>query len=137
MKSWISLTAICEYFQAAIVALLVSLFDFFLLRPFFLWGKRDENHPNIFWKCFGFQQPVRIIKSYYSCIQQLETLQHICISHAEEFEYTKGVIRIRKSKKNRQSNGQKKKYMRCTTGICYMLKSRTDLGGKFLSCIET
>jgi hypothetical protein len=27
----------------------------------------------------------------------------------EEFEDTKGVIRIRKSKKNRQHNGQKKK----------------------------
>ena len=27
----------------------------------------------------------------------------------EEFENTKGVIRIRKSKKNRQHNGQKKK----------------------------
>ena len=30
----------------------------------------------------------------------------------EEFEDTKGVIRIRKSKKNRQYNGQKKKYIR-------------------------
>jgi hypothetical protein len=30
----------------------------------------------------------------------------------EEFEDTKGVIRIRKSKKNRQNNGQKKKYER-------------------------
>ena len=28
----------------------------------------------------------------------------------EEFEDTKGVIRIRKSKKNRQHNGQRKKY---------------------------
>jgi hypothetical protein len=30
----------------------------------------------------------------------------------EEFEDTKGVIRIRTSKKNRQHNGQKKKYKR-------------------------
>ena len=30
----------------------------------------------------------------------------------EEFEDTKGVIRIRKSKKNRQHNGQKKNYKR-------------------------
>jgi len=30
----------------------------------------------------------------------------------EEFEDTKGVIRIRISKKNRQYNGQKKKYKR-------------------------
>jgi hypothetical protein len=33
----------------------------------------------------------------------------------EEFEDTKGVIRIRKSKKDRQHNGQKKKYKRQTT----------------------
>ena len=32
--------------------------------------------------------------------------------YEEEFEDTKGVIRIRKSKKNRQHNGQKKKYKR-------------------------
>ena len=30
----------------------------------------------------------------------------------EEFKDTKGVIRIRKSKKNRQHNGQKKNYKR-------------------------
>jgi len=30
----------------------------------------------------------------------------------EEFEDTKGAIRIRLSKKNRQHNGQKKKYKR-------------------------
>ena len=30
-------------------------------------------------------------------------------SSKEEFEYTKGVIRIRKPKKDRQHNGQKKK----------------------------
>jgi hypothetical protein len=30
----------------------------------------------------------------------------------DEFEDTKEVIRIRKSKKNRQRNGQKKKYKR-------------------------
>jgi hypothetical protein len=30
----------------------------------------------------------------------------------EEFEGTKGAIRIRLSKKNRQHNGQKKKYKR-------------------------
>ena len=32
----------------------------------------------------------------------------------EEFEDTKGVIRIRISKKNRQHNGQKKKYKACS-----------------------
>ena len=34
---------------------------------------------------------------------------HFIKNKKEEFEDTKGVIRIRKSKKNRQDNGQKKK----------------------------
>jgi hypothetical protein len=37
----------------------------------------------------------------------------------EEFEDTKGVIRIRISKKNRQHNGQKKKYKR-TNNLCFI-----------------
>jgi hypothetical protein len=35
----------------------------------------------------------------------------------EEFEDTKGVIRIRKSKKNRQRNGQKKKEKRTSNDL--------------------
>ena len=35
----------------------------------------------------------------------------------EEFEDTKGVIRIRISKKNRQHNGQKKKYKRANNDL--------------------
>jgi cell fate (sporulation/competence/biofilm development) regulator YlbF (YheA/YmcA/DUF963 family) len=35
----------------------------------------------------------------------------------EEFEDFKGVIRIRKSKKNRQHNGQKKKYKRTNNDL--------------------
>jgi hypothetical protein len=35
----------------------------------------------------------------------------------EEFEDTKGVIRIRISKKNRQNNGQKKKYKRTNNDL--------------------
>jgi hypothetical protein len=35
----------------------------------------------------------------------------------KEFEDTKGVIRIRKSKKNRQHNGQKKKDKQRSTNI--------------------
>jgi hypothetical protein len=35
----------------------------------------------------------------------------------EEFEDTKGVIRIRISKKNRQHNGQKKKYKRTNSEL--------------------
>jgi hypothetical protein len=39
-------------------------------------------------------------------------MTYIKHSSQEEFEDTKGVIRIRLSKKNRQHNGQKKKYNR-------------------------
>jgi hypothetical protein len=35
----------------------------------------------------------------------------------EEFEDTKGVIRIHKSKKGRQHNGQKKKYKRTNNDL--------------------
>jgi len=35
----------------------------------------------------------------------------------EEFEDTKGAIRIRISKKNRQDNGQKKKYKRTNNDL--------------------
>ena len=35
----------------------------------------------------------------------------------EEFEDTKGVIRIRKSKKNRQHTGQKKKYKKTNNDL--------------------
>jgi len=35
----------------------------------------------------------------------------------EEFEDTKGAIRIRLSKKNRQHNGQKKKYKRTSNDL--------------------
>jgi adenylate cyclase class IV len=46
-----------------------------------------------------------------------------------EFEDTKGVIRIRISKKNRQHNGQKKKYKRTNNdlqNIHIKLKSNTN-----------
>jgi hypothetical protein len=36
----------------------------------------------------------------------------------EEFEDTKGVIRIRKSKKSREHNGLKKKYKRTSKSLC-------------------
>ena len=38
----------------------------------------------------------------------------------EEFKDTKGVIRIRISMKNRQHNGQKKKYKRGNNDLQYM-----------------
>ena len=44
---------------------------------------------------------------------------YLCTLHElfEEFEYTKGVIRIRISKKNRQHNGQKKKHKRTNNDL--------------------
>jgi hypothetical protein len=42
-------------------------------------------------------------------------LQLICMP--EEFEDTKGAIRIHISKKNRQQNGQKKKYQRTNNDL--------------------
>jgi hypothetical protein len=40
-----------------------------------------------------------------------------CNTTEEEFEDTKGAIRIRISKKNRQHNGQKKKYKRTNNDL--------------------
>jgi hypothetical protein len=45
----------------------------------------------------------------------------------EEFEDTKGVIRIRKSKKNRQRNAQKKKYKKTNNDLQNMSGSREEL----------
>jgi len=41
----------------------------------------------------------------------------LCDCQQEEFEDTKGTIRIRISKKNRQHNGQKKKYKRANNDL--------------------
>ena len=50
---------------------------------------------------------------------QMEAARVIELNDAipEEFEDTKGVTRIRKSKKNRQHNGQKKKYKRTNNNL--------------------
>jgi len=47
----------------------------------------------------------------YACISSTKSYKKRYNKHLiqEEFEDTKGVIRIRKSKKNRQHNSQKKK----------------------------
>ena len=45
-------------------------------------------------------------------IQSSLIVDEVTQTRQEEFEDTKGVIRIRKSKKDRQHNGQKKKYER-------------------------
>jgi hypothetical protein len=44
----------------------------------------------------------------------------------EEFEDTKGVIRIRKSKKNRQHNGQKKKDKRTNNDLQNIARKTKD-----------
>ena len=41
----------------------------------------------------------------------------ICVNKKEEFEDTKGVIRTRKSKNNRQHNGQKQKDKRTNNDL--------------------
>ena len=73
------------------------------------WGRMDmdiqnthlHDHPLFVLKLKLF--PYIILHSYIpSC------LSYICQSF-KKYEYTKGVIRIRKSKKYRQQNGQKKK----------------------------
>jgi hypothetical protein len=45
----------------------------------------------------------------------------------EEFKDTKGVIRIRKSKKNRQRNGQEKKDIQRSTKHTHKVKDRVSL----------
>jgi len=45
----------------------------------------------------------------------------------EGFENTKGVIRIRKSKKNRQHNDQKKKYKKTNNDLQNIRAARTPL----------
>jgi hypothetical protein len=49
----------------------------------------------------------------------------------EEFEDTKGVIRIRKSQMNRQHNGQKKKYKRTNNDL-----QRVNLSEAVNKCCE-
>jgi hypothetical protein len=48
----------------------------------------------------------------------------------EELEDTKGVIRIRKSKKNRKHNGQKKKDKRTNNHLQNILTNPTKTGGE-------
>jgi hypothetical protein len=59
-----------------------------------------------------FKLPTQLLK----CGDQQSKLPTITYNLVkEEFEDTKGVIRIRKSKKNRQHNGQMKKYKKQIT----------------------
>jgi hypothetical protein len=51
----------------------------------------------------------------------------------EEFEDTKGVIRIRKSKKNRQHNGQKKKDKRTNNDLQNITQKTKDRAIKVIT----
>jgi hypothetical protein len=52
------------------------------------------------------------------CLVQHDNRQRLLIiQKKEEFEDTKGAIRIRITKKNRQHNGQKKKYKRTNNDL--------------------
>jgi hypothetical protein len=51
----------------------------------------------------------------------------------EEFEDTKGVIRIRKSKKNRQHNGQKKKDKRKNNDLQNITQKTKDRAIKVIT----
>ena len=51
--------------------------------------------------------------NYYIDRLRIET----CLCYRYEFKDTKEVIRIRKSKKNRQHNGKKKKYKRTNNDL--------------------
>ena len=54
-----------------------------------------------------------------------------CAHVQEEFEDTKGAIRIRKSQMNRQHNGQKKKYKRTNNDL-----QRVNLSEAVNKCCE-
>jgi hypothetical protein len=64
-----------------------------------------------------------IYRAIYLCVETFDPL--LCVWYViycivqitEEFEDTKGVIRIRISKKNRQHNDQKKKYKRTNNDL--------------------
>ena len=62
-------------------------------------------HNNIYSLGMGLRKLEVFFLSFVS-----STLSDIVLTLQKEFEDNKGVIRIRTSKKNRQHNGQKKKY---------------------------
>jgi hypothetical protein len=59
-----------------------------------------------------------LCQTYQHSLHVLFYYHHTPLSmNIEEFEDTKGVIRIRISKKNRKHNGQKKKYKRTNNDL--------------------
>ena len=74
----------------------------------------------------------------WEVVARLDDISEIVNNHCsnlifiEEFEDIKGVIRIRISKKNRQHNGQKKKYKQWSTKHTYKAKDRVTRTPQFL-----
>jgi hypothetical protein len=58
------------------------------------------------------------------------------VEHEEEFKDTKGVIRACISKKNRQHNGQKKKYKRTNNDLQNIHKTTDRVTGTLLKTGE-
>jgi hypothetical protein len=100
----ILLSNVLFFYQWIAVPLLCHL-SFFCDQPKYLSNQIRRLGPWETHKCF--------LKFFWN-------LQDRCVrqcSREEEFEDTKGVIRIRKSKKNRQHNGQTKKYKRTNNDL--------------------
>jgi hypothetical protein len=87
-------------------------------RPFVI----DNNWCQLHGKCQELNQ-MRLL----ACIQIFcNTLVQSCCT-GQEFEYTKGFIRVRISKKNRQHNGQKNKYKRTNNDLQNIHKTIPEL----------
>jgi hypothetical protein len=70
---------------------------------------RKQRSPAITRVSAEMCRPHYIISTLLKCLHHTRKMSfHVYVW----LKYTKGVIRIRKSKKNRQHNGQKKKYKR-------------------------
>ena len=85
-----------------------------LLTSYILWQKLINPTSTVFetdWCSYDIMQLASIE------IQSLNCRRRISYFMEEEFEDTKGEIRIRTSKKNRQHNGQKKKYKRTNNDL--------------------
>ena len=63
---------------------------------------------------YQMRQKTELKSANFTCT---EKSTYLCLIGYEEFEDTKGAIRIRISKKNTQHNGQKKKYKRTNNDL--------------------
>ena len=65
----------------------------------------------------GFLLEIQPIKIVFAFAFRLTSLLKFKKNNSRKFEDSKGVIRISKSKKDREHNGQKKKYKRTNYGL--------------------